>query len=73
MENNNVISLADFRNKKKVNKTVEKIESYGDRKTPETDPELAFRVERIKGSINRINELMIELRNMPNNNPGKES
>lgn len=43
------------------------LNSYRLRKQDRVSPELADRCERIKASIERINQLMTELRSMSNN------
>jgi hypothetical protein len=52
--NNNVVSLADFKKKQRQDIQV--------KYPPSTDAELAERIERIKASITRINKVIAELR-----------
>ena len=53
-----VVSLGEFRNKKDAAK-MKKVNS-----STVMDKDLQERVERIRGSISRINELLAELRKM---------
>ena len=77
-DSGSVVSLQDFRMKKQLRaeRRSSVVDSFAPQgrsqySQPRQDKDLAKRIERIKGSINRINNLMNELRGL--NNPNKST